>query len=244
MILVLLLALGLLRPAAAGIFFGKKKTINPRERVPELLAIIKSDGDKKKRADAVEELRGYDAAQFPEIVPALIDVLLGDKDRDVRAEAAQSLGKIRPVSQAAGLALEQAQSGDDSMRVRLQARSALLQYHWAGYKSGSGKKDEPLITTKEPPLADAPEPAPPEERSQPVIRKTRISAPRFAPLPVSRRVAPTAPEPAPRGAAPVPPLIGTPSGTRPLPPRPTVPTTAEPPLAPAAPTEEGPSLNP
>ena len=36
------------------------------------------------------------------------------------------------------------------MRVRLQARSALLQYHWAGYRSGTKTEVPPLNPTREP----------------------------------------------------------------------------------------------
>src|SRR5205085_8876672 len=113
------------------------------------------DGDENKRARAAEELRQYDPAAFPDIVPVLIDVLVNDKKPAVRAEAAQSLGKLRPVSQQAGQALEYALTKDPSMRVRLQARSALMQYHWSGYRSAS-KKDAPPppLESKEPPPAD------------------------------------------------------------------------------------------
>jgi len=151
-------------PGYAGIFFGKKnkKMPTPAERVPELLAQVKSDGDESKRAAAAQELRQYDPAQFPMIVPVLVEVMLTDSKPVVRAEAAQSLGKIRPISQQAGMALEQALNSDASMRVRLQARSSLLQYHWSGYRSV--RKDEVVPQTKEPPLAD--------DKSPPIISTT------------------------------------------------------------------------
>ncbi|HTU19506.1 MAG TPA: HEAT repeat domain-containing protein [Gemmataceae bacterium] len=153
----------LVGPSYAGIFFGRKnKKPTPAERVPELLAQVKTDGDESKRAAAAQELRQYDPAQFPMIVPILVDVLLTDSKPVVRAEAAQSIGKIRPVSQQAGMALEQALSNDSSMRVRLQARSSLLQYHWSGYHSV--RKDDLVPQTKEPPLAD--------EKAPPVISTT------------------------------------------------------------------------
>ncbi|MGH7225567.1 MAG: HEAT repeat domain-containing protein, partial [Gemmataceae bacterium] len=132
----LMLLPGLIGPSYAGIFFGRKnKKPTPAERVPALLALVKSDGDESKRAAAAQELRQYDPSQFPMIVPILVDVLLTDSKPGVRAEAAQSLGKIRPISKQAGMALEQALGNDSSMRVRLQARSSLLQYHWSGYHS-------------------------------------------------------------------------------------------------------------
>jgi len=224
-LLVLILLPVLVRPAPAGIIFGKKgKKPTPKERVPELLVQVKTDGDEDKRAHAAQELRQYDPAAFPEIVPVLMDVLLTDKKPAVRAEAAQSLGRLRPVSQQAGLALEQALAKDPSMRVRLQARTSLLQYHWAGYH-GSKKDDTPFIQSKEPPLADqekvpptvntssvpgTPGPAP-EPRLQPQ------PAPVLVPAPVSNPGAwnPLATQPVPAaGPPPAPPATAQPPGPR------------------------------
>src|SRR5262249_56649337 len=92
--------------------------------------------------------------QFPTIVPALVDALMTDPKPGVRSEAAQSLSKLRPVSKEAGWALEQAVAKDASMRVRLQARSALLHYHLAGYRVGKEAAPAPATTqSAEPPLA-------------------------------------------------------------------------------------------
>ena len=113
--------------SSAGVLFGKKskRPPTPAERVPELLLLVKTDGDESKRAAAAQELRQYDAAQFPAIVPVLVDVLSTDQKPGVRAEAAQTLGKMRPISQQAGMALEQALTNDSSMRVRLQVQFAV-----------------------------------------------------------------------------------------------------------------------
>lgn len=111
----------LVLPASAGFLFGKKTKPNPTERVPELIVIVKTDKDESKRVDAAKELREYDTTVFKDIVPILIDVLLHDAKSSVRSEAAESLGKIRPISQDAGWALEEAHAKDSSMRVRLQA---------------------------------------------------------------------------------------------------------------------------
>jgi hypothetical protein len=135
LLLIALLLAGSAGPASAGIF-GKKTKPTPAERVPELLTIVKTDGDEHKRASAVEELRQYDPKQFPNLVPTLIDALMTDAKPGVRAEAAQTLSKLRPVTKEAGWALEQAVAKDASMRVRLQARSSLLHYHLAGYHGG------------------------------------------------------------------------------------------------------------
>jgi hypothetical protein len=152
LLLVALLLATVADPVAAGIF-GKKGKPTPAERVPELLSILKTDGDERKRASAAEELRQHDAKQFPNIVPTLIDVLMTDPKPGVRAEAAQTLSKLRPVSKEAGWALEQAIAKDASMRVRLQARSALLHYHLAGYHGGKDVVPPLPAQSSEPPLA-------------------------------------------------------------------------------------------
>lgn len=155
-------------PAPAGLLFGKKAPKpNPSDQVNELIGTVKLDKDETKRAAAAEELRHFDPKAYPDIVSILIDVLLNDPKPSVRAEAAQSLGKLRPVTQEAGWALEQAVAKDASMRVRLQARTALLSYQWAGYQSpkttegpmlgqpssGPSKPAPRLPMTPEPPLA-------------------------------------------------------------------------------------------
>jgi hypothetical protein len=195
------------RPASAGIFFGKKTKTTPTERVPELLKDLKTDGDEHKRSSAAEELRQYDPQQFPEIIPALIDALLNDNKPGVRAEAAQTLGKLRPVNVAAGNALEQALARDGSMRVRLQARSSLLQYRWAGYTSGT-KEQQPPTQSKEPPLAPEP-PAASAPRLSPVPATSTslpasppaASAPRLSPMPAASTSLPASPRPLPLGPA-------------------------------------------
>jgi hypothetical protein len=142
------------RPAEAGIF-SKHSKVNPADRVPALIATLRSDADERKRSSAAEELRQYDPAMFPEIIPTLADVAQHDPKSGVRIDALQSLAKLRPVSQRAGAAIEQA-THDDTMRVRMQARTLLWQYHLAGYHgSKTPDVDVPPATihTEEPPLA-------------------------------------------------------------------------------------------
>lgn len=152
-------------PGQAGVLFGKKKDRpDPKQRVPELVGTLKTDKDADRRAKAAEELRLYDPAVFAELVPALLAALGNDPASSVRIEAAHSLSKLRPVTNDVGEALEQSVSKDSSMRVRLQARSALLQYHWAGYRGKKGGDVPPPLTptTKEPPIAGPEkEPTPP-----------------------------------------------------------------------------------
>jgi HEAT repeats len=122
-------------PVSAGLFSRKAKP-NPVERVPELLIQLRSHADESQRSNAAEELRQFDPKAYPEIIVGLIGAVTRDASPAVRAEAAASLGKIRPISQQAGYALEQAQNNDGSIRVRMAARQALFQYHLVGYRSG------------------------------------------------------------------------------------------------------------
>ncbi len=203
-------------PAPAGIF-GKRQKPNPAQRVPELIQTLRQERDDRKRAAAADELRQYDANQFPEIVPALIQAVQTDPTWGVRYDAAQSLGKLRPVSQQAGRALEKAASEDPSLRVRLQARTSLMFYHLAGYSSRKDAPPQPGATvapkTEEPPLANpmTPPPAPPAQTAPPPV-----------PLPAETPpppLAPPTPPPAPP-AAPSPPPAPDANIPRPLPPGP------------------------
>ncbi len=200
--LILVLLPLLAGSARAGILFGKKPPPkpDPAVRVPDLIKTVHTDGDENKRADAIAELRQYDPATFPEIMPTLIDALLNDKKPSVRAEAASTIGKLRPVSQQAGDALEQALDKDASMRVRIAVRSALLQYHWAGYRSGK-KDDAPpssTPTTKEPPLADPPS-STPTTKEPPLAdpTPTKPTKPMDPPSQMTPRPLPPTPVPTP-----------------------------------------------
>jgi hypothetical protein len=136
-------------PVHAGILFGRHNKANPAERIPQLVVSIKSENDESKRASAVKELRDYDAANYPEVMPILIDVVQHDSKASVRSEAVQSLAKLRPMSQEAGAALEEA-TRDASFRVRWQARNALMSYRMSGYHGNPKPADTPTATTSAP----------------------------------------------------------------------------------------------
>jgi hypothetical protein len=192
----------LVPPLEAGIFFGRKKEpVEPKKRVQELILILKNDRDADNRMRAAEELRHYDLMQFPEVLPALIQAAQGDPRPAVRLEAVQSLGKLRPISQSAGETLEAILANDPSMRVRLQARTTLMQYQWAGYRS-TGKPPSPVtgIAPAEPPLATtsglqsssaSPALPPVTQPSLPPRQMTQSTTPPLPPQP--------APQPAPSG---------------------------------------------
>jgi hypothetical protein len=180
--LAIVLAAG--APSHAQLIFSKKPKAKPSQRVPELILIVKTDSDEKKRAHAAEELRDYDSVTFGEIVPVLVDVLKNEKKQSVRLEAVNSLAKIRPVTTLAGHALEKAAADDENWRVRWQAKAALPKYHLAGYSS---KKTDPKgKSTGEPPLADPTTPLP-------LLRFDSLEPPRVAPAaPLPKSVAPKA----------------------------------------------------
>lgn len=201
----------------AGIFFNRNKPkVNPAERVPQLVNALMSESDEHKRAAAAEELRNFDAGTYPEVVTALAEAAMKDPQVSVRIQAVQSLGRVRPVSQRAGWALEQVTAKDPSPRVQLQARSALLQYRMSGYHSGGGEAPPAAprtIKTEEPPLA------PPETeasrggvatpaRAIKVVPIPPPSAPAPAPMPVEAPIQPLPSAPAldtpPPGQAPLP----------------------------------------
>lgn len=242
-------------PAHAQLF-GKRTPpgppVPPQQRVTELLKILKEDGDENKRFDAVEELRGMDATAHPEIIPALMEAMLNDKKPSVRSEAAYTVGRLRPVQQGIGTALEYLRDNDTSMRVRLQARGTLVGYYLAGYRSVKVEdpKQQSLNPTpggKEPPLATDGTSTPSVGRlPSPVAPPVVNSSNRLTPKPTAAPPLATPPVTNPPGAnIPVTPLPGvspTPgsSGFQPLPPGPA----AAPGAIPVIPQSGGPSLGP
>lgn len=179
-------ALVLTTSAPAQLIFPKKPKANPLQRVPELILIVKTDSDERKRTHAAEELREYDTTVFTEIVPVLADVLLNDKKVGVRSEALASLTKIRPVNTIAGQALEKAAASDESLRIRVQAKAALTKYQLAGYNSRKSETPAPKKQeTDEPPVV----PKAPAGSTNPL--------PKFQPLPNGK----TPPRPLPPGVA-------------------------------------------
>jgi HEAT repeats len=242
LVLALLAAVPALAPA--GFLFGKKPAKpDPATRVPELLNAVKNDGDENKRVEAIEELRQFDPNAFPDMIPVLTEVLLHDAKPAVRAEAAQTLGKLRPINQQAGWALEQALAKDASMRVRLQARSALMIYHMNGYHGGK-PGETPAVQSKEPPLAS---PAPPAAAPAAPVVKTAPAptAPPPSPPVTPARVAPTRVETPPPPLAP--PLTdgSVPQRMPAGPPKPPLVPTEPPALQPApASSGDGPPLSP
>jgi hypothetical protein len=149
---------GLVSPAQAGFLFNRKSKAAP-DRVPTLIGALKTDPEERHRADAARQLRDFDVTAYPEILPALIEAAQNDTKAGVRLEALQSLSRVRPISQQAGQTLAGLADHDSSLRVRLQARSALIQYRLSGYHASRSVAKPQIGPTIEPPLAPGLEPA-------------------------------------------------------------------------------------
>jgi hypothetical protein len=203
-------------PAPAISLFSKRVKVNPAERVPELITLVRTAPDEHKRVAAAEELRQFDAAAFPQIVPVLADVLKTDASTAVRAEAAHSLGRLRPASGAVAQALDNAASQDASKRVRWQARAALLFYPASVPHTPTKATEPPVPPLSRPAVTNGPPPAPtPMVPANPVLLPVPGQGPPLPAAPAPSGIA----RPLPRGPAP---------GPAPAPPPMT---TAEPPLA-------------
>lgn len=209
---ILLAALGFAALAAPapgqGIFKKKATKPNPAERVNQLVMTLKTDQDEDKRESAAAELRQFDPKTYPEVIPVLIESLQNDPRPAVRMEAAQSLGRIRPISQQAGWALEQAASKDSSWRVRTQARTSLWYYKIFGYRSeGKPPEDDPQNPLPAPPKSGPAGPVPPVPKtSRPGITPGETAPPPLAvppgqpqPLPAGPKLEPVPAKPGDKG---------------------------------------------
>lgn len=257
-LLVLVVALSVAAPSQAGLFKRTAKP-DPTVHVPALIETLKSDKEEKARVAAASDLDEYDAKAFPDILPALMDALASDPSTSVRSRAAESIGKVRPITAAAGYALERAASDDKSFGVRVSARTALLKYKVLGHMPGT-KIEGGLAQSAEPPLASGPvikdlssgtvlRPTP-----APVPTEGPVSAPVLLPVPSPKppEGVTVAPKPAetqtdePPLASPPPALTGTPKAPVPvivIPP--TTPNKdAVAPAPPVPPTTSGPALPP
>jgi hypothetical protein len=199
LLLITIIVAGLASPAPARLFFGRKAKTAP-DRVPTLIGALKTDPEERHRADAARQLRDFDVTAYPEILPALIEAAQNDAKAGVRAEALQSLSRLRPISQQAGQTLEGMADHDSSLRVRLQARSALIQYRLSGYHASRNVQKQQIGPTIEPPLAPGLEPAglqaPTPSTAPNVYEPYRPMTP--TPVQVTPKPGPLVPVPAPR----------------------------------------------
>lgn len=128
-----------------------KKKEEPVVKFKQFAEVLLTDPDEKKRKAAAEELRETDAKQVNDVLPILVASLKQDPSAAVRATVAETLGKIKPVSQAIGIALEAAGQYDPSEVVRKAALSAVWTYQANGYRPSS--LPGTAVQTAEPPIA-------------------------------------------------------------------------------------------
>lgn len=186
--LAVLVAWAPLAPARADFprlnIFRKKPKEEAPQRAKQLIDTLRTDPDAEKRKTAAEELRDHDPRNFTEIVPSLIGALQRDPSPEVRAVAADTIGRLKPVVQPAGVALEQTVVTDPVESVRKAAQKALWDYHLNGYRSAGANLAHP--ETAEPPIA---RPRMQANRPAPVV----LPAP--MPIPTATATAPVAPKP-------------------------------------------------
>jgi hypothetical protein len=199
LLLSIIVVAGLLSPARAGLFFNRKSKPSG-DRVPNLIGALKTDPEERHRADAARQLRDFDVTAYPEILPALIEAAHSDQKAGVRLEAIQSLARVRPISQQAGQTLEGLADHDNSLRVRFQARSALIQYRLSGYHASRNVQKQQIGPTIEPPLAPGLEPAGLQAPTPSPVPNAYESYRSMTPTPIQviPKPVPLVPVPAPR----------------------------------------------
>ena len=158
LLLVAAVAAVLAGPATArdfpfGLFKKKAKAEPTAGRAKQVSATLVGSPDEAARKQAAEELRSLDPRSNAEVFPALIGALQKDPSPAVRVAAADSVGKLKPVYQPAGMVLEAVAKADPDPAVREAAQNALFQYHLGGYTTPVGPRP---ATTPEPPVAAKP----------------------------------------------------------------------------------------
>jgi hypothetical protein len=150
--------IGCIGGAEAGIFNRKKATppatppkppaLTPSalSRVDQLIRVLRTDPDERRRLSAVVELSKANIQSHPHIGDALIDTLKQDPSAVVRAGAASALGRVRPMDATVGQALEEASQSDEAPRVRTAAKAALTAYAKAGYRTQAAPANSQFIT--------------------------------------------------------------------------------------------------
>lgn len=203
-------------------FFKRANKPEPAEYVPALIKTLQTDPDERKREVAAEELREYDLKSFPDIMPALVEALKNDPSSSVRLEVVSTISKLRPITQQAGYALEQAVASDNSFRVRASAKASLVQWvAFNGYRQ-SRTADTVPNQTEEPPLAA------PATGTAPLPKSPILSAPKD-------KVEPMLPPP---------PLMPSPSVTKPSSSRSLFPLFSRSNKPDSKASDDGPTLNP
>jgi HEAT repeats len=171
-------------PAQAGVIFNRSSkhpfkqpaTVAPTDPVGDLIHALRTEADERRRAAIANELSRFDLKQAPQAGGALIEALQSDPSPLVRNEVAEALGRMRPLTQQVGQALEQAFSSDPASRVRLTARASLVPFIQAGYKPANRSE---FAGTEMPRVAPAapPRPAPAAPLGSPLMTRNARQLP-------------------------------------------------------------------
>lgn len=213
--------LALAAPPAAAVdlpnfgIFRKKPKPEAAGKAKSLVTTLQSDPDEKKRVQAAEELRSVDPRSNPDVVPALIGALQKDPSTAVRTEAVESIGKMKPVSPSAAVALETALQSDPDPKVREAIKAALWQYHLNGYRPPPPTGGAMATQTTEPPFS---RPAPTmtsrpgagaDAQFRPITNSVGkgVFYPPTSEPPIAKPMPPAAPKSEPRTVAPPTPSI-------------------------------------
>jgi hypothetical protein len=154
-------------------FLKKKSKPDAAARAKALIATLQSDPDEKKRKAAAEELRAFDPRTVPEVIPALVSSFQRDPIPSVRIEAIESISRLKPIAQPAGLAMESALQSDPDNKVRDALRAALFQYQINGYRTPptgaiSNQSNEPPLAKGAPSKGKMPSPLASPESFRPI----------------------------------------------------------------------------
>ena len=114
-------------PAQGLNIFKRRSKSDPPAKVKQLAETLRTSPDEGKRKQAAEELREFDPRSNPDLIPALMGAVQKDPVPAVRSAAAEAIGKLKPVSQPAGLTLEAVAQADPDAAVREAAKQALWQ---------------------------------------------------------------------------------------------------------------------
>ncbi len=209
-----------------GLFKRKPKGEPAAAKAKQLTTTLGTSPDEAARKQAAEELRSLDPRSNPEVFPALIGALQKDPSPAVRVAAADTVGRLKPVYQPAGIVLDGVAQTDPDPKVREAAQAALFQYHLGGYVTPRGPQ---ASGSAEPPIAARRPTPPPVATFRPITNTVGkgVFYPPTAEPPLAKGLQP-APAAKPAPAAPPPALL-----PQPMPPAlPPIP----PPAAPSVPT--------
>ncbi|MFN4258649.1 MAG: HEAT repeat domain-containing protein [Gemmataceae bacterium] len=176
---VLLIWATALEPASAGIIFNRQNNQQGSSNGPKIFRLFKGKNNEPPPNQHHQPTNSmYPHQPAPAVQPngmdGMVQTLQHSPDAEQRYHAAVQLGKMRPFPPAVSAVLQQAANNDSSMKVRVAAKTALMQQQINGFINDKMQQvprvNPPTMprqpTTQEPPLAE-PLPAPPASPAPP-----------------------------------------------------------------------------